>query len=112
MGRWPRGSWGRPNYLGVGCAFANYSIEDIGVGCGCLDCRVEVMCGWGRGPRFALEYVELVGAWFFSGVVWFTSPVRLGIDFFLTNRHISVFLKPNPIYIGIHKSETDKSDTI
>jgi len=38
--------------------------------------------------------------------------LRLGIGLFSANRYISVFIKPNPIYIGIHKSETDKSDTI
>jgi hypothetical protein len=63
VGRWPRGGWGRPVYLGVGCAFFDYSIEAMGVEYGGVDCRVEVMCGWGRGPRFALEYVELVGTW-------------------------------------------------
>ena len=32
------------------------------------------MCGGGWDQRFALEYGELVGAWLFQSVAWFTSP--------------------------------------
>jgi len=60
MGRGPRGGWVRFFYSGVGYAV------------GCID---EVRCGWEWDPRFALEYVELVRAWLFQSVAWFTSPV-------------------------------------
>ena len=43
----------------------------------------------------------------------YSPMVMLGIGFFFSaNRIISVSIKPNPIYIGISKSQTDKSDTI
>jgi len=32
---------------------------------------------------------------------------KTGYQFFFGNRYISVFLKPNPIYIGICNSQTD-----
>ena len=74
MWRGPSGSWVRPVYLGAGFAFVYYGVEAMGVGYVGVGCRVEVVCGWGRNPRFTLEYVELVGAWSFPGVVWFPSP--------------------------------------
>ena len=48
----------------------------------------------------------------FDHWVSFDLKVRLDIGFVSANRYISVFLKPNPIYIGIPESQTDKSDTI
>ena len=38
--------------------------------------------------------------------------IRLGIVFSGKPIYISVFLKPNPIYICISKCQTDESDTI
>ena len=74
VGRGPRRSWVRPVYLGVGCVSVEHSVEAMGLGYDGVGCRVEVMCGWGRDPRFALEHVELVGAWLIPRAVWFTSP--------------------------------------
>ncbi len=54
VGRGPREDLVRLVYLGIG-----YSI---------VGCRVEAMCGWRWNPRFAMEYVELVGDWMFPSV--------------------------------------------
>ena len=74
-------------------------LGDVGVGGGggpvgyghmgdwvCLGClrvryggvgwRVEAMCGWGRGPCFALKCVEVVGVYSLDmGLTCFTSEV-------------------------------------
>jgi hypothetical protein len=71
--RGARGRWVCPVYSGVGCAFVYYDVMAMGVGYVGVGCRVEVVCGWGRDPRFTLEYVELLGAWLIPGVVWFSS---------------------------------------
>ena len=48
----------------------------LGVRCGGVGGRVEAMCGWGWVPRFALEYVELVGVCLLGmGFTCFTSEV-------------------------------------
>ena len=60
VGRGPRGDLARLVYAGVGYAI--------------LGCSVDSMCGWGWDPRFALECIELVGAWLFPSVAWLTSP--------------------------------------
>jgi len=71
--RGPRGRWVCSVYLGVECAFVYYDVEAMGVGYVGVGCRVKVVCGWGRDPRFTLGYVELLGARLFPGVVWFSS---------------------------------------
>ena len=74
MGRGLRRSLVRFVYLGIGCAFVGNSVEAMGVGYGGVGWKIEAMCGCRRDPRFALEYVELVGACLFLGVAWFTYP--------------------------------------
>ncbi len=62
-------SWGG----GLGEIGSISSIREWGI-YAIVGCSVEAMCCWRWDPRFALKYVELIGAWLLPSVAWFTSP--------------------------------------
>ena len=63
--------------MGCGCGGFWVFFVYLGMGYGSVGCRIEVVCGRGRVPRFTLKDVKLVGVRsLYAGLTYFA----LGVD--------------------------------